>query len=67
VTNKNKYGALYNGYTVNTNKYALQAGMYLQMLNGQTLTTYLKGDSVAGGKLKKQEQSTGKAQIRGDQ
>jgi Fibrobacter succinogenes major domain (Fib_succ_major) len=35
VINKNIYGALYNWYTVNTNKLCPSVGMYLQMLNGQ--------------------------------
>jgi len=52
VTNKNKYGALYNWYTVNTNKLCPSGWHVSTDAEWTTLTTYLKGDSVAGGKLK---------------
>lgn len=51
-TNKNTYGALYNWYTVNTGKLC-PAGWHVPTdAEWTTLTTYLGGDSVAGGKLK---------------
>lgn len=52
ATNKNKYGALYNWYTVNTNKLCPSGWHVSTDAEWTALTTYLKGDSVAGGKLK---------------
>ena len=53
VNNKNTaYGALYNWYTVNTNKLA-PAGWHVPTdAEWTTLTTYLGGENIAGGKLK---------------
>ena len=51
-TNKNKYGALYNWYTVNTNKLCPKAWHVATDTEWTTLTTYLDGESVAGSKLK---------------
>ena len=52
TTNKNTYGALYNWYAVNTGKLA-PAGWHIPTDAEWTiLTTYLGGESVAGGKLK---------------
>jgi uncharacterized protein (TIGR02145 family) len=55
--NKNTYGALYNWYTVNTNKLC-PAGWHVPA-DGEwmTLTTFLEGFRIAGGKLK--EKGTG--------
>lgn len=52
ATNKATYGALYNWYTVNTGKLC-PIGWHVPS-NGEwiTLTTFLGGESVAGGKLK---------------
>lgn len=51
-TNKNKYGALYNWYTVNTNKLCPKGWHIPTDAEWTVLTTYLGGESVAGGKLK---------------
>lgn len=52
ATNKNTYGALYNRSAVNTSKLA-PAGWHVPTdTEWTTLTTYLGGESVAGGKLK---------------
>jgi uncharacterized protein (TIGR02145 family) len=52
TTNKNTYGALYNWYTVNTKKLCPKGWHVSTHAEWTTLTNYLKGDSVAGGKLK---------------
>jgi uncharacterized protein (TIGR02145 family) len=52
TTNKNTYGALYNWYTVNTNKLCPRGWHVPTDAEWRTLTTYLGGESVAGGKLK---------------
>lgn len=52
VTNKNRYGALYNWYTVNTNKLCPSGWHVSTDAEWTKMTIYLKGDSVAGGKLK---------------
>jgi uncharacterized protein (TIGR02145 family) len=46
------YGALYNWYTVNTGKFCPTGWHVPSDAEWTTLTTYLGGDSVAGGKLK---------------
>jgi uncharacterized protein (TIGR02145 family) len=52
TTYKNSYGALYNGYAVNTGKLC-PSGWHVSIdLEWATLITYLGGESVAGGKLK---------------
>ncbi len=52
IANKNTYGALYNWFTVNTGKLAI-AGWHIPTdAEWTTLTDYLGGESIAGGKLK---------------
>jgi len=52
TANKNIYGAIYNWYTVNTGILA-PAGWHVPSDSEWTiLTTYLGGESIAGGKLK---------------
>jgi uncharacterized protein (TIGR02145 family) len=50
--NKRNYGALYNWYTVNTNKLCPEGWHVPADVEWTTLITYLCGDSIAGGKLK---------------
>ena len=50
--NKNTYGALYNWYTVNTNKLCPKGWHVPTDAEWTTLTTYLGGEGVVGGKLK---------------
>jgi uncharacterized protein (TIGR02145 family) len=52
AANKNAYGALYNWYTVNTNKLCPGGWHVPSDAEWRTLTTYLGGEGVAGGKLK---------------
>ncbi len=52
ITYKNKYGALYNWYTVNTNKLCPKDWHVPTDAEWRTLTTYLGGEGVAGGKMK---------------
>lgn len=52
ATYKNTYGALYNWYTVNTGKLCPTGWHVPSDAEWTTLTTYLGGDSIAGGKLK---------------
>jgi uncharacterized protein (TIGR02145 family) len=52
TANKNTYGALYNWYSVNTNKLCPGGWHVSTDAEWTTLTTYLGGESVAGGKLK---------------
>jgi len=52
VTNKNTYGALYNWYTVNTGKLCPIGWHVPTDAEWTTLTTYLGGPTIAGGKLK---------------
>jgi uncharacterized protein (TIGR02145 family) len=52
AVNKSTYGALYNWYTVNTNKLCPSGWHVPADAELTTLTTYLGGESVAGGKLR---------------
>ncbi|MCK9639352.1 MAG: hypothetical protein M0R39_05525 [Prolixibacteraceae bacterium] len=52
ATNKSTYGALYNWYTVNTDKLCPTGWHVPTDAEWTVLTTYLGGESVAGGKLK---------------
>ena len=52
ISYKNDYGALYNWNAVNTGKLAPVGWHIASDEDWTTLTTYLGGDSVAGGKLK---------------
>jgi uncharacterized protein (TIGR02145 family) len=52
VANKNIYGALYNWYAVNTNKLCPKGWHVPTDAEWTTLTTYLGGESSAGGKLR---------------
>ncbi len=52
ATNKNLYGALYNGYAVDTGKLAPEGWHIPTNEEWQILADYLGGNSVAGGKLK---------------
>ena len=51
VANKNTYGGLYNWYAINTGKLAPTGWHVSTDAEWTTLTTYLGGESVAGGKL----------------
>jgi uncharacterized protein (TIGR02145 family) len=52
TANKNTNGALYNWYTVYTNKLCPMGWHIPKDVEWQTLTTYLGGENIAGGKLK---------------
>lgn len=52
AANKNTYGALYNWYTVNTGKLCPTGWHMPSDAEWTVLTSYLGGESVAGGKLK---------------
>jgi uncharacterized protein (TIGR02145 family) len=52
AANKNTYGALYNWFTVNTNKLCPKGWHVSTDAEWTTLTTFLGGESVAGGKLR---------------
>jgi uncharacterized protein (TIGR02145 family) len=52
ATYKNTYGALYNWYTINTGNLCPTGWHVPTDAEWTTLTTYLGGESVAGGKLK---------------
>jgi uncharacterized protein (TIGR02145 family) len=52
AANKNKYGALYNWYTVSTNKLCPRGWHVPTNEEWRILTTYLGGENIAGGKLK---------------
>lgn len=51
-TNKNTYGALYNGYAVNTGKLCPTGWHVSSDAEWSELITYLGGENIAGGKLK---------------
>jgi uncharacterized protein (TIGR02145 family) len=50
--NKGTYGALYNWYTINTNKLCPFSWHVPSDVEWTTLTTFLGGEDAAGGKLK---------------
>jgi len=50
--NKSIYGALYNFYSVETGKLAPKGWHVATAANWNTLTAFLGGDSIAGGKMK---------------
>ena len=52
TTNKSTYGALYNWYTINTGNLCPTGWHLPSEAEWTTLTTYLGGEIVAGGKLK---------------
>jgi uncharacterized protein (TIGR02145 family) len=52
AANKATYGALYNWYAVNTGKLAPAGWRIPTKADLATLTAYLEGDSLAGGKIK---------------
>jgi uncharacterized protein (TIGR02145 family) len=52
ATNKATYGALYNWYTVNTGKLCPTGWHVPTQAEWTTLTDYLGGEGIAGGKLK---------------
>jgi uncharacterized protein (TIGR02145 family) len=52
ISNKNTYGALYNFYAINTGKICPTGWHVPSDAEWTTLTTYLGGESIAGGKLK---------------
>jgi len=52
TTHKSTYGALYNWYTVNTGKICPTGWHVPSDAEWSALTTYLGGESVAGGKMK---------------
>jgi uncharacterized protein (TIGR02145 family) len=52
VNLKNTYGAIYNWYTVNTGKLAPKGWHIPNGHDWFVLTTFLGGDSIAGGKMK---------------
>jgi uncharacterized protein (TIGR02145 family) len=52
ATNKNIYGAMYNGFTVNTGKLCPVNWHVPTDTEWTTLTNYLGGANIAGGKLK---------------
>ena len=52
AANKNRFGALYNWYTVNTKKLCPAGWHVPNDKEWTTLRTYLGGEEIAGGKLK---------------
>jgi uncharacterized protein (TIGR02145 family) len=52
ISYKNTYGALYDWFTVNTGKLAIAGWHVPSEEEWTTLTTYLGGESISGGKLK---------------
>jgi uncharacterized protein (TIGR02145 family) len=52
IVNKGTYGALYNWYTINTNKLCPFSWHVPSDVEWTTLTTFLGGEDAAGGKLK---------------
>jgi uncharacterized protein (TIGR02145 family) len=57
TSNRNKFGALYNWFVVNTNKLCPTGWHVASDEEWTTLTTFLGGEQIAGGKLKEKGNS----------
>lgn len=58
IANKSTYGALYNWYAVTDSRYICPLGWHIPTnAEWTTLSTYLGGDNVSGGKLKETDKT----------